>query len=164
LPNFDETKLEKGVMCKMFVDKNQFSKNVKLFKDFKKLNLPIGQYAITSSGPMGIRGIREIGDIDIVCTQKLWDELMVKGEPFDENGIAKIRIAPNIEALGEGSFYSDYFEDAPSVDEQIKQCEIIDGLPFVRLKTIIYFKEKVGRDKDKKDIELIQQYIKSDDK
>jgi hypothetical protein len=145
----------------MPLKKDIYLQNVKLFDDFRKLNLPIGQYAITSSGSMGIRNIRQIGDIDIICTKELWDKLMLSGEPFNENGIAKIRIAPHIEALGNGSYYCNYFADAPSVEEQIAQSDIIDGLPFVRLESLIYFKEKIGRNKDLADIVLIRQYLKS---
>jgi hypothetical protein len=41
----------------------------------RDLDLPVGQYAITSSGPIGVREIREIGDIDLVVDDDLWNEL-----------------------------------------------------------------------------------------
>jgi hypothetical protein len=121
--------------------------------------LPVEHYAITSSGPMGIRDIREIGDIDIICDQFLWDKLAADCEVFYEFGVTKIRIAPNIEALGEKSFYYNFDASDPSVDEQIKNCEIIDGLPFVDLKYILYFKTKMDRAKDKTDAILIKEYL-----
>ncbi len=42
--------------------------NKELFKKVKNLNLPIGDYALFGSAPMGIRGLRECHDIDIIVT------------------------------------------------------------------------------------------------
>ena len=39
------------------------AQNAQKFEQFKKLNLPLGEYAITGSGPMGIRNLKAIGDI-----------------------------------------------------------------------------------------------------
>lgn len=41
----------------------------------------------------------------------------------------------------------------------IRNAEIIEGVPFIRLSELIKFKMALGRDKDKKDIELIEQYL-----
>lgn len=38
------------------------------FDKLTRLNLPINQYAITGSGPMGARGLKDIGDIDIIVS------------------------------------------------------------------------------------------------
>lgn len=40
--------------------------NKDLFENFRKLNLPLGKYAIFGSGPMAIRGLRKSADIDLV--------------------------------------------------------------------------------------------------
>jgi len=49
-----------------------------LLAELDKLNLPDDQYAITSSGPLAIRGIREANDLDIIVTPKVWTELSKK--------------------------------------------------------------------------------------
>jgi hypothetical protein len=41
----------------------------------------------------------------------------------------------------------------------IRNAEIIDGVPFIKLDELIKFKKALGRDKDKKDVELIEQYL-----
>lgn len=46
-----------------------------LFEKFKALNLPLGEYAIFGSGPMAIRELRESADIDLVVTEKFFEEL-----------------------------------------------------------------------------------------
>lgn len=46
-----------------------------------------------------------------------------------------------------------------SVEEQIKTADIIRNLPFLRLDLLKRFKQKMGREKDMKDIELIDKYL-----
>ena len=70
--------------------------NSDLFQKVKKLQLPQGEYALFGSAPLGIRGLKECSDIDIIVTQKLWKEL--------KNKSWKIKIAPH------GSEYFEYDE------------------------------------------------------
>lgn len=137
------------------------SKNQRKFEALKELGLPLGQYAITGSGPMGIRNLKEIGDIDILVTEELWAELAKKYRVVDENGIRSVQFPGGIiEAFGVDSFYS--FEktlEDPTFKERIENAELIDGLPFESLKHVLYYKNKMGRDKDLRDIELIQEYL-----
>jgi hypothetical protein len=43
------------------------------FKLVRDVNLPVRRYAITSSGPIGAREIKEIADIDLVVDDDLWN-------------------------------------------------------------------------------------------
>ncbi len=137
-----------------------FKTNQKKFLAIKKLELPIGQYAITGSGPMGIRKLREIGDIDIIVNSELWGILSEKYGVVEENGVIKIVFSEdNIEALGKNSFCKLQKDpNLPSVADRIQQAEIIEGLPFESLDHVVYFKRKMGRDKDLKDIQTIEAY------
>jgi len=125
----------------------------------RDLNLPLGQYAITSSGPLGIREIREIGDIDLVVNDDLWDELASAYPIVEEQGVTKIRISQDIEVLNEGSFCEPRETGQPSIAEQIAQADIIDGLPFVGLRHVLYFKRKMNRAKDKRDIAALERLL-----
>jgi hypothetical protein len=136
--------------------------NQEKFAALREFNLPIGQYAITASGPLGIRNLREIQDIDLIVTPKLWDSLAEKYGVTDTGSVKKI-VFPGqlIEAFKEGSFYFDSEDpNAPTVAERISDAEIIEGLPFDSLKHVLYFKHKLSRDKDLKDILLIETYLK----
>lgn len=133
-------------------------KNRQKFLDIKALHLPIGEYAITGSGPLGIRNLREINDIDIIVSSTLWDALSEKYGVIDTGVIKKI-IFPRgiIEAMGENSFYSvphDAF--APLISERILHADIIEGLPFESLEHVLYYKRKMGREKDLQDIRIIK--------
>lgn len=137
---------------------NLIKNNKKKFESIKKLNLPKGEYAITGSGPLGIRNLKEINDIDIIVTSKLWDELVLKYGDVDQNNVKKIVILDSlIEIFYEDSFYNIPKEkDHLRVDQRIFESEIIEDLPFESLKNTLYYKYKMGREKDLKDINLIE--------
>lgn len=146
---------------------NRCQNNKQHFSSIKRLNLPAGHYAITGSGPMGIRNLREIADIDIIVDKLLWNSLAKTYGIVDTGQIKKIQL-PNedIEVMGENSFYTDLVDpNAPTISERIAQAEIIEGLPFESLEHVLYYKRKMGREKDIKDIEIIQACLKrhSDD-
>jgi len=42
----------------------------------------------------------------------------------------------------------------------IKEADVIDGIRYVNLETMIKYKKKMGREKDFKDIKLIKNYLK----
>lgn len=144
-----------------------FERNKKLFSTFKELSLPLGQYAITSSGVLGVRHLREMGDIDVIVDAKLWDILARKYGIIKEKGIQKIALAEGlIEAFGEHSFDHQNLDDRvmPTVTERIAAAEIIDGLAFESLEHVIYFKQLMAREKDLKDILLIETWKRDQDK
>lgn len=136
-------------------------KNQQKFSCLKQLNLPIDQYAITGSGALGIRNLKEIGDLDIIVTPALWDALAKQYGIVVENNVKKIILQIEIvEALGEGSFYTEEkAKDIPSIVDRISHAEIIDQLPFESLEHVLYYKRKMGRDKDLNDIFIIEKTI-----
>ncbi len=130
------------------------------FEALRKFHLPVDQYAITGSGPLGIRNLREIADIDIIVKPELRDTLAARFGIVDDGEVKKI-VFPgddDIEAFWEGSFYTKPKDDFPSVADRIAQAEIIDGLPFDTLATVLCFKRKLKREKDLKDIQLIEEW------
>ncbi len=123
----------------------------KLLNELNALNLPIEKYAITSSGPLGVRGIRKSKDLDIIVTKELWSELASK---YNHSNNSSLKIG-NIEFFCEKLFSNSV---GPSINQQIMESEIIEGYPFVKLETIKYFKQISTREKDKLDLKLIQEY------
>lgn len=131
------------------MNKSQIDKlNKKTFDAIKDLHLPLGHYAITSSGPIGIRGLRQINDGDLIVDDYLWNILTKKHKPETNNGLAKIVLLGGlVEILGQGSFFNNLDPEYPTVELQIETAKIINGLPFIKLKYIRQFKEKLGRKK-----------------
>lgn len=128
----------------------------KLLKELKNLDLPFGEYVVVGSGALGARGIREPKDFDILVSNSLWLQLSQRHPVVSEHSVEKIKLG-NLEILGRGSIYRD--GGIASVEEQIKTADIIESLPFLRLDFLKRFKQKMGREKDMRDIELIDKYL-----
>ena len=125
-----------------------------IFEDVKKLNLSIGQYAVVGSGVMSAHGIRPHHDVDLIVTKNLFEILKNSGWHSVPNRDSVLK-KDNYEADADYK----YGEYLPDHDELIRNAEIIEGVPFIRLSELIKFKTALGRDKDKKDVELIEQYL-----
>lgn len=149
-----------------YVDKYQTNKGIKLsrhrtvivarrpmenlLEKLRKLNLPKDKFAVYGSGPLGVRGIREIKDLDLIVTSDLWKEL-VKKYPTKDSG-EKLRIdLGGIEILAKPIVYK--------AETLIQEADIIDGIRYVKLETLMELKKHMGRKKDFKDIELIKDYL-----
>jgi len=134
-------------------ENNEVSKFKKNLLDLKKLNLPSAEYAIFGSSPLAIHKIRDSEDIDIIVKQKLWDEL-IKQYPVENEKLIKIK---SIE------IYKSWLPWIKDINKLIDDTEIFDNIKFVKLKYVLAWKRAFGREKDKKDVELIEDYIKRGD-
>ena len=135
-------------------------KLIRMFEELDALEFPKDEYVIVGSGPLGVRGIREIRDLDIVVSNKLWKRLSEKYPIVDgDPGTKKMYISKSIEILGGPSFISD--GQTPTVEEMIKSAEVINGYPFMSLNYTIIFKLKRGRDKDLEDLVLLEEWMMS---
>jgi hypothetical protein len=133
--------------------------NQDLFKRVKGLNLPLGKYALFGSAPMGIRGLKECSDVDLIVSEEIWQEYKTKSGweyKITENGVEHIESED-----GQIQLWHDwrpwYQDTRPFIDS----AEIIDGLPFVKLEKVVEWKKKFGRDKDLKDLEAIEKFLRT---
>jgi len=134
---------------------NNISNN-KLFQRVKELKLPMGKYVLFGSAPLGIRGLKDCHDIDIVVTEDLWNEYKNKGW--------KIKIMPHGSQYlknNEIELWRDWKPGQWDIERLIKEAEIISELPFVKLEYIIEWKKLNGREKDLKDIEVAEQFLRT---
>lgn len=133
---------------------------MKYLNELKKLNLPKGKYAVFGSGPLAIRGLRENKDIDIMVKSGLWKELKKKYpdriKKTKDNKAESIHLG-NIEILEIN--YQDWSSFIDDPNKLIDQAEIIQGFPFVKLDHLLECKKIMNREKDWKDIELINNYL-----
>jgi len=133
-------------------------KNNALFQKVKELKLPENKYALFGSAPMGIRGLKECSDIDLVVTEDLWQEFKNKQGweyKITENSVEYIQNSDsNIEIWHD---WRPWYQDVmPFIDNS----EIIDDLPFVRLEYVLEWKRQFGREKDLKDVEIIEEFLR----
>lgn len=130
--------------------------NQEKFSHLRKWGLPVSEYAIIGSGLLGIRNLRPIGDIDIIVTEALWQTLAEKFGVTSPDGIARIAFPDGVvEAFPASSPYNS------EIPDRIANAEIIEGLPFDSFETVLYYKRKMGREKDLKDIHLLENWRES---
>jgi len=128
------------------------SKMQKLLIELKKLKLPIKEFSVFGSGPIAIRGLKEPGDLDIIVTESLWNELKEKYELIKKKGYEYLTINGI-------DIFHDWTHQDYDLDKLIKESEIIEGIRFVKLKEVLEWKKRRNNPKDKQDIKLIEEYL-----
>lgn len=129
--------------------------NNNLFQKVKKLKLPVGKYALFGSAPLGIRGLKNCHDIDIIVTNDLFNEYKekrweIKRMPHGSQYLWNDKI----------ELWRDWKPGEWDIEQLIREAEIIDKLPFVRLERVLKWKKLNGREKDLKDIKKIEKFLK----
>lgn len=118
-----------------------------IFERIKSLDLPFGQYVIVGSGIMEAFGMRKATDIDISVTEELFEKLRDVVDIWRQEGIdIKTKLLNG--------------EYPVTTQELINSAITIEGIPFMNLEELIKFKQATAREKDFKDIELIETYLK----
>lgn len=120
-----------------------------IIKMLKDMNLPVNEYWVTSGAGLVLHGIKDgTNDIDLGCASNLWENFLRKGYTYkvgkDKSNIMEIN--DSVEMI------KNWFVD---------EIEFIDGLPVASLESIKKQKAELGREKDIRDIELIDEYIKN---
>lgn len=120
-----------------------------IIKILKEMDLPLNQYWITSGAALVIHGVKETTrDIDLGCATELVEDFLKKGCKFRvvEDKSRIVEVNDNIEIL------ENWF---------VEKIEFIEGLPVGTLESIKKQKAELGREKDMKDIKLIDEFMKS---
>ena len=110
----------------------------------ESLKFDSNEYWLIAGAAMVFYGFRkETRDLDLGCTSKLADDLEAKGYPTEimPDGTRKICPAPDVE------IFENWLYD---------RVEIIDSIPVISVKGLIAMKKSIGREKDIKDIQLIE--------
>ena len=116
-----------------------------LLKRLEALPYDRDEYWLAAGGAMVFYGFREeTGDIDLGCTKKLADRLEASGCPVKRlaDGTRKLSPAPDVE------IFENWIEGDPVV---------VDGVPVVSVDGLIAMKRALGREKDLRDIRLIEE-------
>lgn len=119
-----------------------------IIKILKEMNLTLNQYWITSGAALVIHGVKDTTrDIDLGCTTELVEAFLKKGCKCKvvEDNSRIVEVNDNIEIL------ENWF---------VEKIEFIEGLPVGTLESIKKQKAELGREKDMKDIKLIDEFIK----
>jgi hypothetical protein len=130
--------------------------NQDFFQRVKVLRFPLGSYALFGSAPMGIRGLKECHDIDMIVTEDLWNACKNKNweQRTNQNGITCLW-------NNEIELWKEWGPGTWDIKKLIEEAELIDDLPFVRLETVLDWKKKNGRPKDLNDIKTIEAFLQT---
>ena len=92
-----------------------------------------------------MRGLRETtADLDLCVSRKLAEQINLYDAPVDDKG-----------------FFTP-FENCQMIDDfDSLKFDVIDGYQCESLESILAFKRKANRPKDKKDIENIERFLKT---
>jgi len=131
----------------------ELKKFCKRLEEVKKLKLPENEFSIFGSGPLAVRGIRNSKDIDIIVKYKLWKELIKKYLVINKRG--------GFIKIGEIEIHKGWKPWFNNTNKLINGSDIFNCIRFVKLEKVIEWKKKFNREKDKKDIELINKYLKN---
>ncbi|NQU87413.1 MAG: hypothetical protein HQ541_16795 [Mariniphaga sp.] len=131
-----------------------------LFKKVREMKLLLGEYVIFGSGPMCILDLRECRDLDILVTKDIFEGYKKK---LDWKLVEFERDGRQVEFLEKENIelYKEWGPGEWNNEKLIKEAELIDGLPFVKLEYFIKWKKISGREKDLNDIKLIKEYLKN---
>lgn len=110
----------------------------------EKLGLPKSEYIILSGGSLLLRGLRETSaDFDLCATKKLAERIDLYHAPKDDKG-----------------FYTP-FKNCQMLDDFNRiEYDIVDGYQCESLQSILAFKKRMNRPKDKIDIAKIEAVLK----
>lgn len=122
----------------------------------KELHLSDGDFVVVGSGILNALGIRESGDIDLIVSEAAYARLDADGWTHGLWG-EQVVLQKDIFDLGRIWFGKD-------VEDLLKDAQFVDGVPYLSLEDVYAWKKIKGRDKDIRDLELIQAYWKSNER
>lgn len=132
-----------------------------IFERARQLNFPPGHYILVGGATMEAYGLRKADDIDVCVSPKLFEKLRMAGwevdQPFKEKW-GRVRLKRNdIEVFSDVQIGS---RSIP-IEDFIQDSILIRDLPFMRLEILLELKHYNDREKDLKDIKLIEEYLKA---
>jgi len=127
------------------------------FQEVRESGLPSGGYALFGSAQLCVRGLRSCHDMDIIVTQPVWEACLADGRWV---GSVAPSGSPSLKK-GNLELVRTWMPGEWDVDRLIAEAETIEGLPFVKLDQVLAWKRISGREKDRDDVELIEQFMQS---
>jgi len=131
--------------------------NENIFEKVKSLGLKLGEYVVISGGVLEAHGIRKAGDCDLVVTDEVFEQMANDGWEIIFWNDKFILIKDAFEAARDCN-YNNYLPDTKKL---ILEADVINGCAFASISETIKYKKELGREKDKKDVELIEKYLKN---
>ncbi|MDR2063358.1 MAG: class I tRNA ligase family protein [Candidatus Nomurabacteria bacterium] len=139
--------------------------NRRIIDIVKKLGLPLDEVLVFGSGIMDVLGMKESDDIDLIVSDKVFEAIENSGQwsSVYKKAIDKImrkKIVDGMEVETSGGYdWLDWYDEKSGFKGLIQRAEKIDGVNFVNLPDLLDWKKSMNREKDQKDIKLIEEYL-----
>ncbi len=118
-----------------------------IIKELNRFPYSRDNYWLLTGGAMVLYGIKEqTSDIDLGCNKRMADELERDGYLFDlsESGNRHFKYGDCIEV------FENWINDTVTV---------LEDIPVITIDGLIEMKEELGREKDFRDIAIIEEYL-----
>jgi hypothetical protein len=122
----------------------------------RALGMPPGQYMVCGSAILEILGIRQAGDIDLLVSHELFIELETKRGWVRNEKYPTTLDTPDHSAGAKQSM--DFMKEDYKLEELLQKAYVYEGIAFTSLGQLREAKVQLGREKDLRDIELIDAY------
>lgn len=122
----------------------------------KKLNFPKGSYIVFGSCPLAIVGIREANDIDLLVSPEILKKLRTLGWKQVIKGPNDTPLVRDVFEAHDDWNFSSY---SPTLQDLLTNAIEVDGILFASIEDVRKWKVASGREKDFKDIELIDLFL-----
>ncbi len=131
--------------------------------DFKKelsmYNLDEKNSVVIGSGLLNSLGIRESEDIDAVLEEETFDNLKKNATLIEKENQYGAQLLTNGVVEFSNRWYIDFLGIDLSFEDLIRQSTVIDGVRYVDLELLLEIKKLWAREKDLRDVELIENYL-----
>lgn len=124
----------------------------------KELNFPLGYYVVIGAGLLQVLGLRDTQDVDLAVTNGLFEQLRSTGKWGEREKWGKPFLFRDDIEISNKLSWDGY---TTTIEHAIETALIIDGVAFLNIEETIKFKAAMGREKDLKDIALLQAYVSS---
>jgi hypothetical protein len=126
-----------------------------LMRKLQSLELPLGHYVVTGSGPLAVRGIREAADIDVQVDDELWARLDRAYGPSRDGML--LTVDEDVDVHRDSA----YEPLGGDLADHIRAADVIEGVAFMSLEHTKAVKRAKARPKDFDDVRLIEAWERS---
>ena len=134
-----------------------------IFSIIKDLKLPSGNFVVTGSAGMAVRGMRSFQDIDITVTEDVYQMLKEdrKWQVVERpKGFEVVVIDVGGVKVEANPYMHTWYEYKPDIKELFQCAEEIHNILFMNLEHLIAFKKERMLEKDKDDLVFLEEYRK----
>lgn len=118
----------------------------------KELGLKSNEFVIVAGSAMATHGLKETKDIDLVISPEVYKRLKAEGweEKFHDSRTS---------VLLRDMYDAGTTWNGMNLEKLLESADLIDGVPIANLQVVLEWKRKMNREKDQKDIAILEHYL-----